>query len=714
MKKTVLLLVISLIGIAFLNGQNSAEKILQTIKLLASPEFSGRSSGSTQQQKTVDFIVQQLKKAGLKPLFPKKSFVQEVPLDFYQLRSASIKISAEGRVKEFYLHANFEVAANSLPAEGESEIIFIQTADLHRISQDISGKLILVSLNNLNRKNVEKIIRQAYLKRAGGVLFFFSKQTYTRLVRPSYLGSENFLIARVDSSMIDQLFWSEIKKIDYYQKNPLKADTVLHLKSTLKWNIDATLIKKAKSYNICGYIEGKSRKNEYLMVGAHWDHLGADAAGHFPGADDNASGVATVLEMAHFWSKMRPQRSIIFSFWCGEEIGLIGSEYFVKNSPLKLEEIVFYLNLDMVGQGNGIYLMGKYYGGEIQELLQKELQNEKDVRFMRGGPGGSDHTSFLLKGIPAYFVYTSGDHFNYHTYWDLPELINTELTARVFEILNRAIRTIDQSSQSFAFKNREENFLLKYLDLGIIQPLSMEELRQKNLFNSRHIDYMLLKSSIDPQSPWQSAAAELEKIYQIPAAMINTVSDLKSNIRAEKKNIFWGIDYSAEILQDTRLMDFLKKNGLRFVSLNALQHDFQPDLTEKIKANIKGLFFVVENISPQQISVLNKVTFPTVVRINRNLPKPDALKLLKNTNLFLLFSDQTENYQLFKNRSLRWQQLGLAICSDKNSDSAVLEMIINLNRLKISRKRLQGYLANNLLEFLARAFNEEIMLRRPF
>ncbi|HTW95367.1 MAG TPA: M28 family peptidase, partial [Tepidisphaeraceae bacterium] len=182
--------------------------------------------------------------------------------------------------------------------------------------------------------------------------------------------------------------------------------------------------------------------DEYVIVGAHYDHLGRGEFGHtaggrpgeiYHGADDNASGAAAVLDMAVQSAGMPPrQRTIVFMFFTAEEEGLIGSAYFVRHSPIPLDEVVAMLNLDMVGRMNSEKL---YVGGAGTAELFDTVVSEADhgtpllIRPMpadvggRGGMGPSDHMSFAMEHIPVLFLFT-GMEPDYHRPTDIAGKIN--------------------------------------------------------------------------------------------------------------------------------------------------------------------------------------------------------------------------------------------------------------------------------------------------
>lgn len=190
--------------------------------------------------------------------------------------------------------------------------------------------------------------------------------------------------------------------------------------------------------NVLGMIPGK-RTDEYVIVGAHFDHLGIDMALHgdriYNGADDNASGVSAVLQIARAFleSGQQPERTVIFAFWDGEEKGLLGSTYFVQNCSF-LKQIKGYLNFDMIGRNNNpnkpkhvVYFYTKSHP-EFESWLKQDIQRyklglEPDYRSWDKPVSGSDNASFAKYDIPIIWYHTDG-HPDYHQPSDHADLLN--------------------------------------------------------------------------------------------------------------------------------------------------------------------------------------------------------------------------------------------------------------------------------------------------
>ena len=224
--------------------------------------------------------------------------------------------------------------------------------------------------------------------------------------------------------------------------------------------------------NIVGYLQGNddSLKNEYIIIGAHYDHLGwggqgtgskkKDTVAIHNGADDNASGTSALLCIAAELARQQKdlKRSIIFIAFSGEEEGLKGSDYFIHHLPVPKESIKVMINMDMVGRLNTekqIYMggAGTFPGGEA---LMKRLGEGSGLNPVvhAGSVGGSDHVTFYKNKISVLGLHTGG-HPQYHTPEDDFHLINTKGAVAVAQYICRALLAITNYEQTLVFIPQE-------------------------------------------------------------------------------------------------------------------------------------------------------------------------------------------------------------------------------------------------------------------
>ena len=232
----------------------------------------------------------------------------------------------------------------------------------------------------------------------------------------------------------------------------LKLKPVLKGKKNIAYYQNFTYGKTKETerttHNIIAVLPGKDKhlKHEYVVVGSHYDHLGMggkdsgsrrpDTLAVHPGADDNASGDAVVLELAKYFKKSGSPRSIIFMFFGAEEQGLVGSKEFLEwmrhadpqriNLPATKDGIVAMVNLDMVGRmrDNALSVSGTGTSSAFKEMAEHVAEQTKlNVSCTADGYGASDQASFVAADIPVLFL-TTGGHMEYHTPDDLPPTLN--------------------------------------------------------------------------------------------------------------------------------------------------------------------------------------------------------------------------------------------------------------------------------------------------
>ncbi|MCX6257231.1 MAG: M28 family peptidase [Bacteroidia bacterium] len=251
---------------------------------------------------------------------------------------------------------------------------------------------------------------------------------------------------------------------------PVSFDAMVNLKATT----DVELIKSTTE-NVVGMLTGSTDPGEYIVIGAHFDHLGMggkdsnsrkpDTTGVHNGADDNASGVAGVIELAQYLASLksgpdRPKKSIIFVSFSGEELGLLGSKYFVANPPVDKKKIKAMINFDMIGryrpEEKPIMISGTGTASEFDSLLTVHNKTfNLPLKFSAGGQEGSDQASFNLENIPVLF-FNTGMHPEYHTPEDKVSLINFEGEKKVLDYAKEVIVDLSSSDYKLVYKEAGE------------------------------------------------------------------------------------------------------------------------------------------------------------------------------------------------------------------------------------------------------------------
>jgi len=207
--------------------------------------------------------------------------------------------------------------------------------------------------------------------------------------------------------------------------------------------------------NLAGIIEGRN-KNLWIVVSAHYDHLGKIGNDIFLGADDNASGVAALLALAERFAKEKPQHNILFLAPDAEEMGLHGSRYFVNHMPFPIARLALNINMDMISRSdkNELYAVGTYYHPILKKILSEQTIQGFSLRFGHDQPhkgqagydwsNASDHAPFHQKRIP--FIYFGvEDHEDYHQPTDTFERIHPEFYKSVIVAIGNSIRLLDEN-----------------------------------------------------------------------------------------------------------------------------------------------------------------------------------------------------------------------------------------------------------------------------
>jgi len=222
------------------------------------------------------------------------------------------------------------------------------------------------------------------------------------------------------------------------------------------------------TYNVIGYLEGSDPKmaDQHIVIGAHYDHLGMggirsssrkpDTTAAHNGADDNASGVAALVEIAEALSlgPVPSSNSYLFIAFGAEEMGLLGSKHYVNNPLLPLEDIRVMINLDMVGRlrNQQLQVGGVGTAKESEKIVTQLIRHDSlDLSTTREGFGASDHSSFYGKDIPVLFM-TTGAHTDYHTPEDDIEQINLQGMVSIADYTSMIALHIDQMDSSLTYQ----------------------------------------------------------------------------------------------------------------------------------------------------------------------------------------------------------------------------------------------------------------------
>lgn len=441
----------------------AVDSLKKHITYLASPQLQGRSAGSAGDSMAAVYIRDHLKPYSSKLLsqqgFQYFSLVTDV--------KAGTDNSFEVDKVTYIPGKDFQPFSFSANASIEYEVVFAgfglmgQSDSLEwndYTSEDVKGKIVLLLRGDPEPENPSSAFIPMASDRAKALLAKDKGALGVLMVSPSSIErSDTPIDIAFDKSVSDagipvisitrnlasKILGVPVNAIDSLEKQMITSKQSIAFKALHRVKATASIAReKAVSRNVIALIEGSNHqlRDEYIVVGAHYDHLGMGGPGSgsrvpdetavHGGADDNASGVASLIEMARYFSQANntPERSLLFVSFGAEEMGLVGARYFVDNLPVPLSSIKAMINLDMVGRMKPdhptVNISGTGTFGVSDSLLNIAERNRSfTIVRIPDGYGPSDHAAFYTAGIPVLFI-TTGAHSDYHTPLDTPERIN--------------------------------------------------------------------------------------------------------------------------------------------------------------------------------------------------------------------------------------------------------------------------------------------------
>lgn len=237
----------------------------------------------------------------------------------------------------------------------------------------------------------------------------------------------------------DKLTWSAEQKAADYTLIQLDKKLQKTLPRSFHINIRNVFNPDFKTGNICGLVKGTLHPDSVIVYTAHYDHLGGMGKQvYFPGANDNASGVAQVLSLAKYYAAHPQPYSMAFILFAGEEAGLLGSKYFSEHPLIPLKSIRFLVNLDLEGTGiDGVTVVNAtVYPHEFARLQQINAKYKYLPKVnSRGKAANSDHYFFTEKNVPAFYMYTLGGIKAYHDIYDVSATLPLTAYNNLFKLL---------------------------------------------------------------------------------------------------------------------------------------------------------------------------------------------------------------------------------------------------------------------------------------
>jgi len=481
------------------------------LHIIASDSFQGRETGEIGQKMAAKYIAKMFESYKIPPLYDDENnptYYQKVPIELLDPSKAKINVNGNkySYINDFFFFNEFDDINLS-----KNKILFLGygiQSDVYNDykNQDVKDKILLILNGEPGNKRGKYLISgnknpsvwstnrkkksQTAKKNGAAAIFIISENYYENLYQfGHYIKRPSFKVIIDDSEEKDELLptfyvspqmsfdimyalgrkWliNKIKRKTYKKKRPQ-----LVLIPALV-DIDVNQEKKQIiAENVLGYIEGTDKKEELLIITAHYDHLGVIDGEVYNGADDDGSGTVALLEMAEAFTKAKtdghgPRRSILFLPLVGEEKGLLGSKYYVNKPVFPIENTIANLNIDMIGRidkehfgnSNYVYLIGAdKLSSELHNISSECNSNYTNLNldYTYNKPDDpnrfyyrSDHFNFAEKNIPVIFFFT-GIHEDYHKSTDTVDKIDFDkiekITKLVFftawELANREDRIV--------------------------------------------------------------------------------------------------------------------------------------------------------------------------------------------------------------------------------------------------------------------------------
>ncbi|MGE0021109.1 MAG: M28 family peptidase [Draconibacterium sp.] len=474
------------------NPEITVNELKKDVEYLASDELQGRKSGEPGDLAAAKYIRDKFKAAGLQLLY--NAGFQPFGLVTSAKTGEGNKLTVNN--EEVQVEKGFLPYAFSSNSTATAGVVFagfgleidrdsLQWNDYKNV--DVTGKWTMVLQGDPDLENPQSPYLEyssertkalvASDKNAAGIIFvagtkFSEKDELSSLVFDKNSSRYSIPVIQVTREVANKILRGEttIELLEAQMlenKKPVSKVTGANVSATVN-----VLLSEAETRNVVALLQGTDAnlKNEYVVVGAHYDHLGmggpgsgsrmVDTVAVHNGADDNASGVATIIQLAEKLAGLKNnKRSIIFVAFGAEEMGLVGSKAFVNKPPVETDKMAAMFNFDMVGRldaQNGLSIGGSQTGKE-SEALMNQLNTGFNLAFSPEGVGPSDHASFYLQNIPVFFVST-GAHSDYHTPLDDAELINFEGVKKVADYATLLVENVSNRETNLAFQESGPKF----------------------------------------------------------------------------------------------------------------------------------------------------------------------------------------------------------------------------------------------------------------
>jgi aminopeptidase YwaD len=421
--------IVGLISFLFcLQFYGQSIRVKEFTKTLCSKDFHGRGYVNNGSNIAAEYIIKTFQEIGLAPI--NGTYFQEFSFDVNTFPSnCFIKLDTHLLQPgiDFLVHPSSGSTCNisACPDGRFFPIKLIQGADF------LTKKLLFLNSNKAFDYDNDSVLI---------VSFIGCKDIEIKEIQAALMQLAN---SRPIVEITNEKFtWSVSQTAFLYPYIQLKESAFSTSQPAIFLNIENKFLKNFQARNVFGVIKARKETDKTIIISAHYDHLGRMGKNtYFPGANDNASGNGMLLSLAEkLLLKPLKKYNVIFIAFAAEEVGLIGSEFMVKNPILPLNEIRFLLNLDIMGSGEeGVTIVNSTLFDKEFQLLCKLNNRKKSLKQIkpRGPAANSDHYYFTQKGVPSFFVYTMGPNKHYHDVYDTFE----ELSFNAFNSLSKLLES---------------------------------------------------------------------------------------------------------------------------------------------------------------------------------------------------------------------------------------------------------------------------------
>ncbi|MCP4727215.1 MAG: M20/M25/M40 family metallo-hydrolase [bacterium] len=668
--------------------KTSGEEAFKHIKYLASDDFKGRKSGTPEYQKAAEYVRDKMIEYGLKPGMGEGQWFQEVPFRNWQYfkQPISLKMTSPQKREYFAGRGNdYQPVRGSGSGKVKGKLVFAGYGIISGSNNwndydniDVKGKIVLIipdgpkgisdNFSEKERASVEKI-KIAVEKGAKGVIFMNTPPVQYGSYRVRLNKNtcpDGFVVMMAERPVIDHLFYSSNLSWKYMLSRTIREKRSFSAELDVEVEMKVNQEQGNKTApNVIGIIPGTDPqlKNEYIVIGGHLDHLGIGIDGFiYNGADDDASGVAVVLEVARAIkaANFRPKRTVVFCAWAGEEMGLVGATYYTRNAPYPLDKTVIYLNMDMVGQGDtDLFVGGMYVYQDLFNIATKNLSSRFDNKFnYRYNYRGSDHSAFLRAGVPWISLRSGGllnrnlddEHPEYHKPGDMSNTIDVEALDIAAEYHYEMIKTLANSNENLLDPVHKMNFVHKdatLVDLHSDTAMRLEQGEDVSGNTRGHIDIPKLKeggvdlqvfacyvgpptNDVEKYTAGKKIFNMIDDVQQLlkenpdDLALIESYDDFRGNRSTGKTGILIGIEGGYAIENDISMLRSFYRSGVRLMTLTHWTHTDWADASGDPEPLFDGLTEFGEEVVKEMndlgmiidVSHVHDETFWDVIRIS--------------------------------------------------------------------------------------------------